>query len=920
MNNSYLVWFVAVWLAGLSYAFGQRVTVSGTVRDAGSGRPLAAALVQRQPTDETTYTDEQGRFSFQLTVRQTHTLTFSLLGKQPLTLTLRPARDTSLTVVLEDRSFGLNEVIVVAKEQRVGSSSVIDKSALIHVQPTSLADVLQLVPGQLAQNPNLGIAQQVTLRQIPTVTLNNNTTITGPAADALRNNALGTAIVQDGVPISNNANLQTSQTILNAAPGSGPVFSSVAGRGIDLRQVGADNIESVEVVRGIPSARFGDLTSGLVIVQSRIGKLRPELRVRLNPTLAQAAFVSGFAVGERNTLNVSIDILRARDDPRDRVNTYTRLNGQLAWQAKTRTFTATTILNGYRTLDERRIDPSDTRTQRLNFAREWGLKASTEGRWRPGKPWLNAFRYIASLTYSHQQAYTQELITRDIFPLSTALRDTTLLGRYGEAEYLSRLTVEGRPLNGYANTEANWLIRSGSGLTQRISAGVELRYDVNLGDGRQFDPTRPPRQNYGVGERSRAFRSIPALVQLGYYLENKLTGQLAGRTYVVQAGVRLDNVQPGRVGPVAPFRPSLGLVPAPRLNVAFETLPGVFLRAGYGLTVKAPTLDVLFPGPRFFDLVNVNYFANNPAERLLLMTTRVIDPGNTRLRPFQSRKWEVGLDGDYRGFSGAVSLFHEETTGAFGTNRLVQPYPLARYGIAATPVGQPPVLTPQPIRVDTVFVGYDLPVANRRFTNRGVEFSLLTPDWKAIRTAFQLNGAWIQSNAFDDGIFVDADRAYTGQTVPRRVAIYQSAANRSAARLNTSLRLIHRVPALGLVISGLWQTIWTNTSRSEPLNPYAIGYLDRRGIATYLTPEQSQSAEFADLRRAINVQLEIPFEPPPLHLFNLRVTKEWVRGYGFSFFANNVVGHRPLTQNPQSGVFIRRNEPLFFGAEINVSF
>lgn len=884
-------------------AVGQRVTLAGTVRDAESQQPLPGVLVQRPPTDETAYTDEQGRFSFPVAANRTHTLTLSLLGKQPSVLTLRHTRDTTLTVLLEDRSFGLNEVVVVAKEQRIGSSSVIDKSALIHVQPTSLADVLQLVPGQLATNPNLGVAQQVTLRQVPTT------------SDALWANAFGTAIVQDGVPLSNNANLQTAQTILNSSPGTLPVFSSVAGRGIDLRQIGADNIESVEVVRGIPSVKYGDLTSGLVVVQSRIGKVRPELRVRLNPTLAQAAFVSGFALNRANTINLSVDVLRAQDDPRDRINTYTRLNGQLAWQWKNPTFTTTTILAGYRTLDDRKLDPNDTRTQRLTFASETGGKFSTQGYWRLRKPGLNSLRYVAALTYASQQAYTQELLTRDLFPFSTALTDTTLRGRYGESEYLSRLTVDGRPLNAYANLEANWLIRSGNALTQSIILGMEGRYDTNFGEGRVFDPTRPPRQNYGVGERPRTFHSIPALGQLSYYLEDKLSGQWGQRSWVVQAGLRVDNVQPN-----GPFASRLDLVASPRVNVALEVMPGLFARVGAGQTAKAPTLDVLYPGPRFFDLVNVNYFAQNPAERLLLMTTRVIDPGNAGIRPFRSRKAEVGLDGNWRGFDGSISLFRETTTGAFGHNRLVQPYTLARYGIAATPSGQPPVLTPQPTRYDTVFVGYDVPVANRQYENRGVEFSLLTPEWSLIRTAFQLNGAWIQSNAFDDGIYVDADRAYTSQTVPRRVAIYQSAANRSAIRFNTALCLIHRIPTLGFVISALWQTIWTNTGRSEPLNPYAIGYVDRLGLTTYLTPEQGQSAEFTDLRRTIDTRQEVLFEPPPLHLFNLRVTKEWAKGYGFSFYANNVTGNRPLTQNPQLGVFIRRNEPLFFGAEINLNF
>jgi len=901
-----LFWFMAGSLLP-STAVGQWVKVSGQVRDALTQQPLAGAVVQLQPTGEATYSDGQGHFLVSVLPNRSHTISVSLLGKQPVILPLRPTRDTTLTVLLEDRSFGLNEVVVVAKEQRIGSSSVIDKSALIHVQPTSLADVLQLVPGQLATNPNLGVAQQVTLRQVPT------------GADALRANALGTAIVQDGVPLSNNANLQTAQTILNSSPGSLPVFSSVAGRGIDLRQIGADNIESVEVIRGIPSARYGDLTSGLVIVTSRIGVVRPEMRVRLNPTLAQAAYVSGFHIGKSkvNTLNVSADLLRAEDDPRDRANTYTRLSGQVAWKRQGQRFTATSILSGFRTLDDQKIDPSDTRTQRKRFARDVGGKLSTEGRWRPGRAGLNSLRYVAALTYANQQAYTQELITRDLFPLSTALTDSILIGRYGESEYLSRLTVDGRPLNGYANVEANWLIRGDGplGITQAISAGVEYRLDVNLGEGRQFDPTRPPRQNYGVGERPRPYSSIPALQQLSYYVENKLTGQLGTRAYIIQAGFRLDNVQPD-----GPFSSRLGLVPAPRLNVALETLPGVFVRAGVGVTGKAPTLDVLYPGPRFFDLVNVNYFANNPAERLLLMTTRVIDPVNAGIRPYQSRKAEIGIDGQRGGFDGSASLFWETTTGAFGTNRLVQPYALARYDIAAKPAGKPPVLSEQPTRYDTVFVGYDIPVANRRYDNRGIEFSLLTPEWASLRTRFQLNGAYIRSGSVDDGIIVDADRAYTTQTVPKRIAIYQSAANRSAARFNTSFRLIHRIPKLGFVVSALWQTIWTNTNQSEPLNPNPVGYVNRRGETVLLSPEQGASAEFTDLRRVINTRQEIPFEPPPLHLINLRVTKEWAKGYGFSFYADNVTGNRPLTFNPQSGQYIRRNEPLFFGAEINLSF
>ncbi|MEJ7827479.1 MAG: hypothetical protein WKF91_04770 [Segetibacter sp.] len=58
---------------------------------------------------------------------------------------------------------------------------------------------------------------------------------------------------------------------------------------------------------------------------------------------------------------------------------------------------------------------------------------------------------------------------------------------------------------------------------------------------------------------------------------------------------------------------------------------------------------------------------------------------------------------------------------------------------------------------------------------------------------------------------------------------------------------------------------------------------------------------------------------PPLHLFNIRLTKEWKKGYGFSFYANNFLNNRPLHANAATGGLSRRNEPLFFSAEFTVT-
>lgn len=253
--------------AGLSQ---KTYTLKGVVKNSAA---LENTTVTLLPAEETMLTDREGMFSYTQLPVGSYQLKVSAVGYASETIGIFLRSDTLVIIELLQRIVGLKEVTVVAQSKKLGSSSQIDKSAIIHTQPVSLADVLQLVPGQLANNPTLGAAQQVNLRQIPSTT------------DAARSNALGTQVILDGVPVSNNANLQSDVNILNASPSALPAFSSVAGRGNDLRQIPADNIESIEVIRGIPSAKFGDLTSGLIMVNSRIGVFKPEIRVRVNPNL-----------------------------------------------------------------------------------------------------------------------------------------------------------------------------------------------------------------------------------------------------------------------------------------------------------------------------------------------------------------------------------------------------------------------------------------------------------------------------------------------------------------------------------------------------------------------------------------------------------------------------------------------------------
>lgn len=129
-------------------------------------------------------------------------------------------------------------------------------------------------------------------------------------------------------------------------------------------------------------------------------------------------------------------------------------------------------------------------------------------------------------------------------------------------------------------------------------SGFELRYDQNRGEGRSFDIFTPPRQNYSVGERPRPFSDIPALTQLGFYIEDRIAADILGKSVLVQLGARFDNIQPQGL-----FRGTFGEAISPRLNATVEIIDGIWLRGGFGVTVKSPTLSQLYPDRKYFDLV-----------------------------------------------------------------------------------------------------------------------------------------------------------------------------------------------------------------------------------------------------------------------------------------------------------------------------
>ncbi|MCC5927143.1 MAG: TonB-dependent receptor [Bacteroidetes bacterium] len=885
----------------------QQGVVCGKAVLAENNDPVAGVVVWFEPAERAAVTDADGFFCRALPAGQSAMSVRHLAYHGSTQAVIVVQGDTThVHIRLAWQELELGEIRVTARSSRntseAGSVSVVERAAIDHLQASSLADILQLIPGQLAVNPGLSGAQQALIRQVPTT------------AEAARNNALGTSIILDGAPVSNNANLQQDVTILNASPGSLPPFSSVAGRGTDLRDIPADLIERVEVIRGIPSARHGDVAAGTILVQTRGGAMRPALQVRFSPTLTEASFRTGFGDGvRRRGISIASNLSAAQQDPREELQNYYRLNQQITytqpWFSSPSTFTTITA-SFLGTLDERRKDPDDIRYQRERYSRDRQLRLNVQHQHTFKEENDLRLRLVYRLQQDWQDSYFQEIVTRGgLFPLSTSIRDTLAPGDFGPVEYLNQTNVQGRPVSHYARAEISgrWAT---TGLQGLAVAGSEIRHESNSGTGRQFDLLRPPRQNYNVGDRPRSFSEIPALIQVGLYADHRLAGKAGWRVAMLQVGLRADIIQTsGRK------RTRDDLYLQPRVNASIEILPDLHLHGGYGKMTKAPTLSYLFPGTRYFDLVSFSYYAENPDERLVLLSTRLVDTNQPNLPAYTTTKYETGLQWQLRNADIFMSVFFEEIDGAYGTDRIVVPLQFDRYHAVAFPAGSPPEVdfdNPE----SRIFLGMVDQPANTRFvTNRGVELVTEADRMFQSPISVQLSAAWIHSRAGDTGTFVNTSPLF-GATVPEFLGIYRNY-DTERDRLTTSVRLIGQLPDAGLVLTVLAQTIWLDRNQPTRIQTQPIGVVDRAGNTLLWGDQQTPPDGIPDLQLQFGERFDLQESPPPLWLFNLRVSKSLGRGMQTSVYINNIFASRPAYRSVRSQTLIQRNQPIFFGFDFS---
>ena len=887
------------------------------------GTPVRGATVTLEGTDLRVITDTAGRFHVTGVPAGPHVLLVRRIGYAParIAITLPAGGLVTVNVTLARNWLNMPEIVVTADATgrargELGTATVIERDAIEHQPATSLQGILELAPGVPLQPPGLATVQQIPLRSVPTSTP-ASLVAGGPSAAELA--AFGTLIVLDGVPLSNNANLQTT-----GPRGELGSFLPTGGTGgVDLRRIPASTIERVEVIRGVPSARYGDFTQGVIVVDTRAASVEPATGGRVDPRTIEGNAIYGSAVGVAQWLTTSLDVARTQLQPGLTADAATRVAARVAHglrigrsdgPVESAPLALDTRLDLVSLIADNPERPA-VFPGRASFGRDLGLRLSE--RLRVALRGGNSATATLSVSYTQQRSRVQALRLRGALPFTDRVTEGTSVGRFVEGQYLSQLRIEGDAWFLYGRLEGDFHAHV-LGVDHRFVTGGELRREWNAGAGLMFDIERPPQVTFnGVQgfDRPRRFDVIPPVATSTLYADDRLLLSVLGMTLDAQVGLRLDLLHSGTHW----FSDVRHAVLQPRVNLQLSPWSWIRLRGGFGRTAKTPAVGSLYPARQYYDVVNVNWFANDPAERLAVLTTFIRDPTNFGLGFAVARKQEAGLEigTGSRGLALSVLVFNDRTSGAVGFRSV--PGFLVRdlhdFADSTSGTGRPPPLIEPSTRADTVPILLGRPDNVLTLGSRGLEATLAIPEIRLLRVRLHVQAAWVRTEFRDGGL--DFGRAFSDFQIngsqPR--APYWEGINRTSARALITYRPVYHRPDLGFVVTAVVQHIAKEVTEDiagvDPLS--FAGYITRTGELVPVPRAERGNPEFADLQVARSGVTTARQSTPADWFLSLQVSKSLPFGGRLGFYAFNLLDRQGrITGALSARVFPR----LQFGLEV----
>lgn len=913
MNRLLVVVLVVLFSSSLS-AQQHAYRISGTITDRQSGLSLPSAVVKVSKKGKMlsgTVSDADGRYSIEAH-GQIH-LEISYIGYNTLDTLLYIASNRELNFKLVTSETTLNEVTITAQEKKgMTSTSVIGRTAMEHLQPSSFTDLLSLLPGGMTKVPDMGSANVIRLREV------------GIASSDYATSSLGTKFMIDGATIGTDANLQY---VPDAVQGDDDTSRNHISYGVDMRNIPTDNIESVEIVRGIPSVKYGDLTSGLVKI-TRKSSFQP-LEARFKADEYGKLFSIGKGVDMTHNWSINADggLLSSRVDPRNPFETYNRMNLSVRtrkiWNLKDDRQLTWNINADYQgNIDHVRTDPETQLHQEdsyKSYYHQMGL--SNTLRFTNSKDmWFKGLSLFHSASFSIDRIRQTKYMSLD--------RDYVMPLLYDEGEhdglflpyhYVAEYEVDGKPFYSNLRLEGEFGVTTGL-LKHRLTAGLEWQMNKNYGGGQIYDITRP--LNAGTSRRPRSFSEIPATHILSAYLEEYASMSLGKHQLSLMAGVRFTQMQ----NLDSRFAMHGKVYSDPRVNMQWD-LPRMgnlhlYVSAGIGKMTKMPAMSTLYQDKLYVDITQMYYWHTNADYKRINIRSYSIDRNNYDLKPASNSKWEVRLGGDIKNHNFYVTYFRENMADGFRSMTQVIPLEYRKYdtsGLDAKTLTGQPQLEDLPWRNDTILTTYGLYQNGSRTMKEGIEFQYSSPRIKAINTRFTVNGAWFHTiyesslPRFYDGI---SQVINTVAVNSKYIGYYDWRDQYNKHQFTTNVIVDTYLDRLGMILSATAECYWLGKDYIPAKSITPIAYIDTKGEMHPYTEESEKDTFLQWLKITGTKASDMTQNERFYMLVNFKATKKFGRNLVLSFFADRLLSIAPDYE--VNGFTIRRSFAPYFGMEINI--
>lgn len=900
------------------------VRLSGRVVDKADGEPLAFASIEVNPGKHVMATDADGRWNMDIPGGK-YTVTASYVGYATKSRVVTLTDAIALDIRLETSATVLGQVTVTARENRgITTSSRIDRSAMEHLQPTSFTDILELLPGGISKNPDMGSVNTITLRETGAVSATGERS---SLSSQYATTSMGTAFVVDGAPINTDANIQGIPASTTSDPES---RRDMTNRGVDMRTISTDNIESVEIVRGIPSAEYGNLTSGVVNIK-RIARATPfTARLKVDEYSKLFSFGKGLALG-KHVLNIDAGWLDSKTDPRDNLENYKRANASLRSRLHWDAPSVTTLWNigaDYTgSFDNAKVDPDINYNRVDEYRTRYNRIALTSNLNFNFKKtlWLSAVHISTAFSYQHDRLERTLLVSPRRAAVAPTSYDSGVHdGKLLLGEYIADYTNDGQPLSLYLKARAGGALGSDAA-RHAWKFGVEYTLSKNIGDGQVYDLERPLSASWQT--RPRAFKDIPALHVVSMFLEDNFTAIIGRNTLELQGGVRTIQL----AGLPGERYLSGRIYLDPRVNAVWRfaaTADGFkpWIAGGWGLTTRMPTADQLYPQNVYLDFMQLNYYSPSDPSRLsrINLRTYIESPVNNDLRAARNRKWEVRAGFNWRGNEFSVTYFDEHMSSGFRYSPRYSAYAYRQYDATAidpSTLTAPPALEDLPYTDTSILGGYSRVTNGSRIDKRGIEFQLNTVRWKALETSLIITGAWFRTRYSNSQDMMTPVSATIGNTAvsDKFIGVYPTDDGRINEQFSTNFMFDTQIRRWGLIFTTTVQCQWWLKTRRLRQNGVPSQYLSAYdGLYHTYTKADAQDPVLRTLIISYNDESFRTQTVAPAIYVNLKATKKIGNWMKISAFVNRIIDYLPSYHS--NGILLRRYSSAYFGMEANLTF